>query len=162
MTKQIVLMGTAVMTTLLALFLLWQVRLVVVYVLLSLALAAALRPLFKRPVGQPLASASGSDYALPGRAGQGSVSCCLPVVEPQLRDIQELAQLAAPAEAMQTWCTPWRRTRGGCRRGYREAFAARIAGYAAAPHLANSLPFLSVIRRRVCPVNRIGFYAGGI
>jgi putative permease len=99
MTKQIVWMGTAVMTTLLALFLLWQFRLVVVYVLLSLALAAALRPLFKRPVGQPLAArlalilfflvALGGFGFLLFASGGAAV-----------RDIQELAQLAAPAEAM--------------------------------------------------------------
>ena len=55
MTKQLVWIGTAVMTTLLALALLWQFRLVVVYVLFSLALAAAVRPLVKRQAGQALA-----------------------------------------------------------------------------------------------------------
>jgi predicted PurR-regulated permease PerM len=40
------------MTTLLALVVLWQFRIVVVYVLISLALAAALRPLVKRLVGR--------------------------------------------------------------------------------------------------------------
>ena len=45
MTKQIIRIGAAVMTTLLALVVLWQFRIVVVYVLISLALAAALRPL---------------------------------------------------------------------------------------------------------------------
>jgi putative permease len=52
MTKQIVLFGTAVMTTLLALVVLWQFHIVVVYVLISLALAAALRPLFNRLAGR--------------------------------------------------------------------------------------------------------------
>jgi predicted PurR-regulated permease PerM len=52
MTKQLVGFGTAVMTTLLALVVLWQFRIVVVYVLISLALAAALRPLVKRLVGR--------------------------------------------------------------------------------------------------------------
>ncbi len=50
MTKQLLKFGTAVMTTLLALAVLWQFRVVVVYVLISLALAAALRPLAKRVV----------------------------------------------------------------------------------------------------------------
>jgi putative permease len=45
MTKQLVLIGTAVMTTLLALVALWQFRIVVVYVLISLALAATVRPI---------------------------------------------------------------------------------------------------------------------
>ena len=48
MTKQLVWFGTAVMTTLLALVMLWQFRMVVIYVLVSLALAAAVRPLVKR------------------------------------------------------------------------------------------------------------------
>jgi len=47
MTKQLIMFGTAVMTTLLALVLLWQFRIVVIYVLISLALAATVRPLFK-------------------------------------------------------------------------------------------------------------------
>ncbi len=45
MTKQIVMIGTAVMTTLLALVALWQFRIVVIYVLISLALAATVRPI---------------------------------------------------------------------------------------------------------------------
>ncbi len=52
MTKQLVRFGTAVMTTLLALVVLWQFRIVVVYVLISLTLAAALRPLVNRLVGR--------------------------------------------------------------------------------------------------------------
>jgi putative permease len=52
MTKQLVKFGTAVMSTLLVLMLLWQFRIAVVYVLLSLILAAALRPLFACLVGR--------------------------------------------------------------------------------------------------------------
>jgi predicted PurR-regulated permease PerM len=52
LTKKLVVFGTAVMTTLLALVVLWQFRIVVVYVLISLALAAALRPLVNRLVGR--------------------------------------------------------------------------------------------------------------
>jgi putative permease len=52
MTKQLVRFGMAVMTTLLALVVLWQFRIVAVYVLLSLTLAAALRPLASRLVGR--------------------------------------------------------------------------------------------------------------
>jgi predicted PurR-regulated permease PerM len=48
MTKRLVWFALAVMTTLLALVVLWQLRIAVVYVLISLILAAALRPLFKR------------------------------------------------------------------------------------------------------------------
>jgi len=54
MTKQIVLFGTAVMTTLLALVVLWQFRIVVVYMLVSLMLAAALRPLVNRLQGKSI------------------------------------------------------------------------------------------------------------
>jgi predicted PurR-regulated permease PerM len=53
MTKQLVGFGTAVMTTLLALVVLWQFRIVVAYVLISLTLTAALlRPLVNRLVGR--------------------------------------------------------------------------------------------------------------
>jgi putative permease len=52
MMKQLAWFATAVMTTLLALAVLWQFRIVVVYVLISLMLAAALRPLVKRLVGR--------------------------------------------------------------------------------------------------------------
>ena len=45
MTKQLLMIGTAVMTTLLALVALWQFRIVVIYVLISLALAATVRPI---------------------------------------------------------------------------------------------------------------------
>src|SRR4026207_439981 len=45
MTKRLLVIGTAVMTTLLALVVLWQFRIVVIYVLISLALAATVRPI---------------------------------------------------------------------------------------------------------------------
>jgi predicted PurR-regulated permease PerM len=45
MTKQIIVIGTAIMTTLLALVALWQFRIVVLYVLISLVLAATFRPI---------------------------------------------------------------------------------------------------------------------
>jgi predicted PurR-regulated permease PerM len=48
MTKQILLFGTAVMTTLFALVIAWEFRLAIVYVLVSLIVAAALRPLANR------------------------------------------------------------------------------------------------------------------
>jgi putative permease len=52
MTKQLVGFGMAVMTTLLALGILWQFRIVVVYILISLTLAAALKPLANHLVGR--------------------------------------------------------------------------------------------------------------
>jgi predicted PurR-regulated permease PerM len=45
MTKQVVIISTAVMTTLLALVVFWQFRIVVIYILVSLTLAAMVRPL---------------------------------------------------------------------------------------------------------------------
>src|SRR5688500_9583765 len=48
MTKQLVVFGTAVMTTLLALVVLREFRIVVFYVLISLTLAATVRPLVNR------------------------------------------------------------------------------------------------------------------
>jgi putative permease len=47
MIKQVVIFGTAVLTTLLALLALWQFRIVIVYILVSLALAATVRPFVK-------------------------------------------------------------------------------------------------------------------
>ena len=55
MTKQLAGYGIAIMTTLLALVVLWQFRMVLIYVLISLALAAVLRPLVKRLAWQSLA-----------------------------------------------------------------------------------------------------------
>jgi putative permease len=54
MAKRLILFSTAVMTTLLALVVLWQFRIVIVYVLISLLLAAVLRPLVNRLVGRGL------------------------------------------------------------------------------------------------------------
>lgn len=91
MTKKLVWIGTAIMTTLLALVLLWQFRTVVVYVLVSLALAAAVRPLVKRRAGRGLArrlvSISLYLFAL---GGFGLVLFLS--VGSAIRDIQELAQ----------------------------------------------------------------------
>ena len=54
MTMRLVGFAAAVMTTLLALVVLWQFRTVVAYLLISLTLAAALRPLANRLVGRGL------------------------------------------------------------------------------------------------------------
>jgi putative permease len=53
-TKQLVVIGTAVMTTLLALVVIWQFQIVLVYVLISLALAATMRPLVNHLVRRGL------------------------------------------------------------------------------------------------------------
>lgn len=54
MTNHLVMFGTAIMTTLLALAVIWQFRIVALYVLVSLVLAAAMRPLVNRLVRQGL------------------------------------------------------------------------------------------------------------
>jgi putative permease len=51
-TKKIIEFGLAVMVTLLALFLMWQFRVALIYVLVSLLFAAALRPLISRLAGK--------------------------------------------------------------------------------------------------------------
>ncbi|MHB0924221.1 MAG: AI-2E family transporter [Bellilinea sp.] len=52
MNRQLVKYGAAVMTTLLALVMLWQFRIVVIYVVISLMLAATVRPLINRLTGR--------------------------------------------------------------------------------------------------------------
>jgi len=52
MTKKLVVVSLAVMTTLLALVVFWQFRLAVVYVLISLMLAAAVRPMVRHLTGR--------------------------------------------------------------------------------------------------------------
>ena len=54
MTKKIVLVGAAVLTTLLALILLWQFHETVILVMISLAAAATMRPLIQRLRGQKI------------------------------------------------------------------------------------------------------------
>jgi predicted PurR-regulated permease PerM len=56
MTKRLLVIGTAVMTTLLALVAIWQFRIVVVYVFISLALAATVRPLVRSEARRNLVS----------------------------------------------------------------------------------------------------------
>src|SRR5690349_6173760 len=51
MTKRLLVIGAAVMTTLLALVVLWQFRSVVIYVLISLVLAATVRPIAQSESG---------------------------------------------------------------------------------------------------------------
>jgi len=54
MTKRLLVIGAAVMTTLLALVVLWQFRIVVIYVLISLTLAATARPIARSEVKRSL------------------------------------------------------------------------------------------------------------
>ena len=52
MIKRLIVISMAVMTTVLALVVVWQFRIVIIYVLISLLLAAVLRPLVNRLVGR--------------------------------------------------------------------------------------------------------------
>ncbi len=100
MTKRVMWAGTAVMTTLLALALFWQFRLVVIYVLVSLALASAARPLIKRPAGQNLAVRLA--MILLYLALLGSFGLLLVLGSgAAIRDIQELAQQVSVQDAWQ-------------------------------------------------------------
>jgi len=83
-------MGTAVMTTILALLLLWQFKTAVVYVLISLALAAAVRPLVIHHAGRILLYllALGSFALLLVLSGGAAI-----------RDLQELARQLSAQDA---------------------------------------------------------------
>ena len=102
MTRQLVVIGTAVMSTLLALVALWQFRIVVIYVVISLVLAATVRPMARsetrRSFGTRLVvillymvsiGASGLLIFLVGRLLIG--------------DLQELGQMVA---AQNAWMLP--------------------------------------------------------
>lgn len=102
MTKQVVKIGVAVMITLLSLVMLWQFRTVVVYVLISLALAAALRPVINQLVGRGF------------WARTGWIALCLTVVGGfgfllflvSETVINELQQLIQTASAQDQWKLP--------------------------------------------------------
>ena len=102
MIKQLVRFGAAVMTTLLALVVLWQFRTVVVYVLISLTLAAALRPLVSRLIRRgPLVRAA---WILLYLVALGSVGFLLFLTgEAAINDIQQLAHTVSAQDA---WTLP--------------------------------------------------------
>ena len=102
MTRKLVTIGAAVIVTLLALGLVWQLRLAVVYVLISLALAAAVRPLFTawarqrwprraRLVGLGLLVVAGVGFLL---------------VTAATASVREIQQLAANTSAHDAWEMP--------------------------------------------------------
>ncbi len=102
MTKQIIRIGAAVMTTLLALFILWQFRIVVVYVLISLALAAALRPLVRRLAGRGFLVRAG--WILVYVAALGSFGFLLYLTGQAA--INEIQQLAHTVSSQDAWKLP--------------------------------------------------------
>ena len=98
MTKQVAWFGAAVMTTLLGLVLLWQFRIVVGYVLVSLALAATLRPLVNRLTGRSfLVRAAWILLYLVALAGSGFLLFL--ISETALAEIQWLAQTVSVQDA---------------------------------------------------------------
>jgi putative permease len=102
MTNQLIKFGAAVMTTLLALVVLWQFRLVVGYVLISLTLAAALRPLVNRLLEPGLAKRV--VWLLLYLATLGGFGFLLSItVEAAVRDIQQLADTVSAQDA---WVLP--------------------------------------------------------
>lgn len=102
MTKQLVGYAAAVMTTLLALVLLWQFRIVVAYLLLSLALAAVLRPLVNRLAGRGRVARVA--WILLYLAVLGSFAVLLFVAaEAAMGDVQQLAQTLSAQDA---WTLP--------------------------------------------------------
>jgi putative permease len=102
MTKQIIRIGAAVMTTLLALLVFWQFRIVVVYVLISLALAAALRPLVSRLAGRGFLVRTG--WILVYLVALGSFGFLLFLTTQAA--INEIQQLAHTVSAQDAWKLP--------------------------------------------------------
>ncbi len=102
MTKRLIVFVTAVMTTLLALVVLWQFQIVLVYVLISLTLAAALRPLAARLAGRSLMVRAA--WILLYLVGLGSFGFLLFLTaETAVKDIGELAHTLA---AQDQWLLP--------------------------------------------------------
>ncbi|MBN2149201.1 MAG: AI-2E family transporter [Anaerolineales bacterium] len=102
MTKHLVGIGAAVLTTLLALLVLWQFRIVVVYLLISLTLAAALRPLVNRLAGRGFVVRVA--WILGYLAALGSFGFFLILTgESAMNEIQ---QLAATVSAHGEWLLP--------------------------------------------------------
>jgi putative permease len=102
MTNRLIKFGTAVMATLLALVVLWQFRVVVGYVLISLTLAAALRPLVNRLVEPGLAKRA--VWLLLYLVVLGGFGFLLSItIEAAIHDIQQLADTVSAQDA---WVLP--------------------------------------------------------
>jgi putative permease len=102
MTKRLVVIGTAVMTTLLAVVVLWQFRNVVIYVLISLALAATFRPLVRS--GSRRSFITRLLWILLYAVGVGISGLLIFLVgRLLLGDLQQLTQTVA---AQSTWVLP--------------------------------------------------------
>lgn len=102
MTKQLIGFGTAVMTTLLTLVVLWQFRIVVIYVLISIMLAGALRPLVNRLIGRGILVRAA--WILLYLAVLGSIGIALFLSgKTAVNEIQKLAQSLSVQDA---WILP--------------------------------------------------------
>ncbi len=104
MTRQLARFGAAVLTTLLALIALWQFRGVVIYVLLSLALAAALHPVLNRLVKGRLA-VRGAWLLLYLVALGGSGFLLFSTGDTIINEIQQLARTVSAQDVWQL--PPW-------------------------------------------------------
>lgn len=102
MTKQLVVIGTAVMTTLLALVVLWQFRIVVIYVLISLALAVTVRPIPRSEARRNLVTRL--LLTLLYLLGLGSFGLLIFLVGRLL--VGDLQQLAQTISVQNTWALP--------------------------------------------------------
>ena len=102
MTRQIVVIGPAVMTTLLALVVLWQFRIVVIYVLISLALAATVRPIARSESRNSFVTRLLTILLYVVSIGSFGVLIFL-VGRLLISDLQELAQILS---IQKTWMLP--------------------------------------------------------
>jgi len=104
MTKQLVVFGTAVMTTLLALVVLWQFHIVIIYVLISLTLAATVRPIVISWTGRGIAARVVLIFLFMISLG-GFVYLIFIIGKSAIGDIQQLAQTLS---VQGTWnLPPW-------------------------------------------------------
>ncbi|MFZ1041875.1 MAG: AI-2E family transporter [Anaerolineales bacterium] len=102
MTKQLVRFAAAVMITLLALIVLWQFHVAVIYVLISLTLAAALRPLANRLMGQGIFMRVA--WILLYLVALGGLSCLLFLTGQTA--IYEIQQVAHSMSVQDAWRLP--------------------------------------------------------
>jgi len=104
MTKRLLILGTAVMTTLLATVMLWQFRIVVIYVLISLALAATVGPIVRSKSRHSFVSRL--SMILLYLVGIGVFGLLIFLVGRLL--IGDLQQLAQTVSVQSTWVLPVR------------------------------------------------------
>ena len=102
MTRQLVIVGLAVLVTVVGALLLWQFRVVVVYVLFSLALAAAMRPLAKRLSGRSLLRRLGLILLTLLVVGAVGLGLALSVTAAA----SEIQQLGTQLAAQDSWRSP--------------------------------------------------------